>query len=276
MKRLSLTDVGTVIVLLIGLVFTVIPFVYMISSSFKTNTEIFSIPITYIPKHFRLDNYARLFHEIPFARQYLNSTFLATVQTLGVLVIASLSAFGYAMYRFPGRDVLFVLVLATMMIPQQMGLVPLFILMYRLGWLDSYWAVIVPGLANAFGIFFLRQVMVANIPLNLLDAARIDGASEFTIFARIALPLCKAGLGILGILTFMGSWNNFIWPLIVLRSEHMYTVPIGLASLVNLYRVEYGMVMAGSLLATLPALIMLTLLGQRYFVSGIALGAIKG
>lgn len=276
MKRVSLVNVGTVAVLSAGLVFTVIPFLYMISSSFKSNTEIFSFPITYIPKQVRLDNYTRLFQEIPFARQYWNSTLLAATQTLGVLAIASLSAFGYAMYRFPGRDVLFILVLTTMMVPPQMGLVPLFILMFRLGWLDTYWAVIAPGLANAFGVFFLRQVMIANVPSDLLDAARIDGASELTLFIRIALPLSKAGLGILGVLTFMSSWNNFIWPLIVLRSEHMYTVPIGLASLVNLYRVEYGMVMAGSLLATLPALAMLTFLGQRYFVSGIALGAIKG
>lgn len=260
----------------IGVLIAAMPFVYMLSNSFKLNSEIYKLPIRYIPENPVITNYIRLFTETPFVRQYWNSTILAVSQTAVALIVASLGAFGFAKYEFRGKKWLFTFLLATMMIPAQTGYVPMFILMYRFGWLDTYWALILPRAANAFGIFLLRQIMITNVPSELLDAGRIDGASELVLFRRIALPLCKGGLGVLGVLSFMGAWNEFIWPLIILRTEKMYTVPIGLASLVNLYKVEYGMVMAGSLLATLPILIILSVVGQKHFVSGLTIGAIKG
>jgi ABC-type glycerol-3-phosphate transport system permease component len=161
------------------------------------------------------------------------------------------------------------------MIPSQVGLVPLFLMMNWFRWIDTYWAIIVPGAVSAFGIFFMRSSMM-GIPDEILDSARIDGASEFSIFSKIVLPMSTASIGILAVLTFTGSWNNFMWPLIVLSSDTKMTLPVGLATLMNLYKVEYGMLMAGSFLSTIPILILLILVGQKAFIRGITVGALKG
>lgn len=263
-------------VLLVLSLFTTMPFVYMITGAFKTNAEIFSYPLTLIPRNPTNDNYLRLLNgsEIPFVRQFTNSVFIATTQTLLSLLVSSWVGWGFAKYSFRGKNALFMFLLATMMFPGQVSLVPLFLLMLKFGWLDTYWAIIIPGAASAFGVFFMRQIML-GVPDELLDAGRIDGSSEFGMYWRIGLPLAGAGLSILSVLSFLGAWNNYMWPLIVLRTADKFTFPVGLASLYGLYKIEYGMILGGSTLATLPILI-LFILGRDQFVAGITQGAIKG
>ncbi len=262
------------LILILGSILTVVPFLYMISASFKTNSEIYSVPLTWIPRNFIIDNYVRLVTELPFIRQYLNSVFLAVVETALLVFFSSLGGYGFAKYEFWGKRPMFLFLLATMMIPSQLSLVPLFLIVNFFGWINTYWAIIVPGMISAFGIFFMRQVMV-SIPNEVIDAARVDGASEFGIYWRIALPMAGAGVAVYATLAFLGSWNSFLWPLIVLRTPEMLTAPVAIASLVGLYKVEYGMIMAGATLSIIPVII-LFILGQKYFIAGILSGAIKG
>jgi len=263
-----------------GLIFlavlVAVPFFYMISGSFKRNSEMFSYPLTLIPIEPILTNYERLLggKEIPFTQQFANSALIAVTQTALSLFIASLVGWGFAKYEFRGKKPLFGFLLATMMFPGQVALVPQFLLMVKLGWLDTYWAVIMPGVAGAFGAFFMRQIML-GVPNELLDAGRIDGSSEFGLYVRIGLPLSGAGLSILAVLTFLGAWNNYLWPLIVLRTASKFTFPVGLATLFGLYKIEYGMILAGAFLATLPVLVIF-FLGRNQFVAGITAGALKG
>ncbi|MGQ9630058.1 MAG: carbohydrate ABC transporter permease [bacterium] len=263
------------VLLACGLIFTAAPFIWMFSSSFKLNSEIFSYPLTLIPKKSTLSNYIRLIDgsEIPFVRQFLNSFVVATGHTALTLFFSSLVGFGFAKYEFRFKRPLFVLMLATMMIPFQVTLVPLFLLMNTFRWLDTYWAVIIPGSFSAFGAFFMRQIML-SIPDELIDAARIDGASDFAIYWRIALPLSSAGLAVLSVLSFLGSWNNYLWHVIALRTAYKFTLPVGLATLMGLYKVEYGMLMAGAFLATIP-IIGLFIAGRNQFVTGMTAGALK-
>jgi ABC-type glycerol-3-phosphate transport system permease component len=253
-----------------------IPFIYMISGSFKTNGEIFSLPLSVIPRAPTLSQYERLLggQEIPFLRYFANSMMVSLTQTFLALFVSSLVGWGFAKYEFAGKRFLFMSVLVTLMFPGQVSLVPLFMLMRSFGWLDSYLAMILPGAISAFGVFFMRQTML-GIPNDLLDAARIDGTSELGLYYYIALPLAGAGLSVLAVLTFLGAWNDYLWPLIVLRTMDKYTLPIGLASLFGLYKVEYGMILAGAFLGTLPILL-LFIIGRRQFIDGIAAGAVKG
>lgn len=270
-------QLGPIYLALIGLsILTAMPFLYMITGSFKRNAEIFSYPLTLLPSAPTLDNYIRLLNgsEIPFIRQFSNSLLVSTSQTLLTLFIASLVGWGFAKYEFQGKKPLFLFLLATLMFPAQVALVPLFLLMLKIGWLDTYWAIIIPGSLSAFGAFLMRQFMLA-IPPELLDAGRIDGASEWGLYWRIGLPLSGAGLSILAVLTFLGAWNDYLWPLIALRSTEKFTFPVGLASLVGLYKVEYGMILSGAFLATLPILIIF-FIGRNQFVAGLTAGAVKG
>jgi ABC-type glycerol-3-phosphate transport system permease component len=264
------------VVLLALAVLTGTPFLYMLTGSFKLNAEIFSYPLHFLAKEPTLSNYVRLLNgsEIPFVRQFFNSAVIAVSQTLLSLFIASLVGWGFAKYEFRGKRGLFIFLLATLMFPFQVTLVPLFLLMLRLNWLDTYWAVIIPGALNAFGVFFMRQSML-TVPNELLDAARIDGSSEFGLYWRIGLPLSRAALSVLAVLVFLGAWNDYLWPLIVLRTAEKFTYPVGLATLVGLYKVEYGMILAGAFLATLPILVIF-LIGRNQFVQGLTAGAFKG
>lgn len=252
------------------------PFVYMITGSFKFNAEIFSYPLTFIPREPTLSNYARLLSgsEIPYIRQFANSLFVAVSQTLLTLLVASMVGWGFAKYEFKGKHVLLLVLLATLTFPFQVTLVPLFLMMVRIGWLDNYLAIILPGAISAFGAFFMRQTMLA-IPNELIDAARIDGASDWGIYWRIGLPLSRGALSVLAVLVFLGAWNDYLWPLIVLRSNEMFTYPVGLATLIGLYKVEYGMILAGAFLATLP-IISIFIIGRNQLLNNVTLGAVKG
>ena len=218
-------------------------------------------------------NYRNLWKTVPYNRYFINSVFIATASTLLTLFFCSLGGYAFAKYKFRGQKILFGILLASMMVPFQVLLVPLFGLMYDIGWLNSYKAIVIPFSVGAFGVFLMRQFIV-TIPSELLDAARIDGCSEFGIYYRIVLPIIKPALGALTIYSFLGSWNGYLWPLIILRDEAKYTLPIGLANLVGIYRQDYGMLMAGTLLSLMP-IVILFLAMQREFVQGITLGSVK-
>lgn len=265
--------------LCIGLVVAVFPFIWMIFSSFKANSEIYRIPITFIPDNPIMDNYETLLsgERIPFLRQFLNSTVITVVRITVNLLACSFAAYAFAKYKFPLRNFLFLVVIGFLMIPPQITVVPLFLLMHALGWLDTLQAVALPGAFTAFGVFFLRQIMVGSVPDEIIESARIDGAGEFRTFFQIILPLPAIGSGlmVLATLTFVNSWNEYLWPVIALRSSEKFTLPVGLATLVDMYKVEYGMIMAGGVLTIMPVLIIF-LLGRNTFMQGFTAGAIKG
>ena len=263
-------------ILALGAVVMVLPFVWMILSSLMSAREVIARPITWFPSALRFGNYSALADAIPLGRMYLNSTVVTVAATLGILLTSSLAGYGFAKFRFPGRDLLFVLVLATLMIPFFVVLIPVFYIVSKLGWVDTYPGLIVPNLVTAFGIFLMRQYML-SLPDELLDAARVDGESEFGIYWRHVLPLSTPALGALGILAFVFHWNNFLWPLVVARSEEMWTIPVGLNSL-RVYASSPEVInlqMAGAALAIVPVVVLFLLL-QRYFIQGIALTGLKG
>ncbi len=274
-------------VLVVGGVIFVAPFVWMVSGSVQNIGDIFRWPPQWIPRNPTLDNYARFFETQRIGRFFLNSAYVAIAVTFLQLLLASLAAYAFAKRQFPGRDALFLLTLGTMMIPGQVTLIPTYIILKHVpffggndwlgqgghGWLDSYWGLIVPQGASAFAIFLLRQYM-RTIPNDLLDAARIDGASELRIWAQIVMPLCRPALAALGIFTFTYQWDNFYWPLVIVSSEDLRTLPLGLALFVVRNRTAWDLLMAGSVVATLPVLIVF-LIFQRHFVRGIAMSGLK-
>lgn len=253
---------------------TIVPFIWMILTSFKDMGDIFAYPPKWLPERIQWNNYVRAFEAAPFGRYYLNSLFVASVVTLGQLITCSMAAYAFARLKFWGRDVLFYIFLGTMMIPYQVTMIPSFMVLYWLGWIDSYQAMIVPGLASAFGTFLLRQFFM-TIPRELEEAAYIDGCSKFRVLWQIILPLSKPALATLAIFTFMGTFNDFIWALIVVNSEHLRTVQLGLAVFRDRYITDWDLLMAGSVMATMPIL-MVFFFAQKYFIKGITLSGIKG
>lgn len=258
-------------------IFALIPFVWAFSASFKHLDEIFRYPPQLIPAKFDLINYVHLITLQPFERWFLNSLGLAVVTTVCVLFFCSLAGFAFAKYEFPLKNILFTIALGSVMIPFQLILTPLYVEMNDLHWLNTYWALTVPWVVPAVGIFLMRQFMV-TIPSEILDSARIDGCSEFRIYGQIVLPLARPALGTLAIYYFLASWNSFLWPLIVLRDAQLYTLPLGLASLladVSTEVADYGQVMAGAVVVSLPVIIVFLFM-QRQFISGLTLGSVKG
>ena len=255
--------------------FMLFPFVWMLVSSFKPFPEIFS-GRSFLPIEPTLANYMALFERYDALRKFWNSFYIATTATVLSVFLCALGGYAFAKFRFPGQNTMFAILLGSMTIPFAVLLVPLFVMMRNtFGWIDTPWPLIVPGAANAFGIFFMRQYML-SVSDDMLDAARIDGASEFGIFIRVVLPTAIPGLASLAIIFFMASWNNFLWPLAVLRSEHMHTVPIMLNSLQGPPgRTAFDLLMAGSVLSVLPMLIVFFFL-QRYLIAGITAGSVKG
>lgn len=263
-----------IIVTLAGLAMMV-PFIWMILTSLRTDADAFAWPPKLLPLPLRFENYAEAWSTAPFARFFLNSVVVSVFVTVGSLFVNSLAAFGFAKFDFKGRNLLFMGLLATLMIPFQVTMIPSFLLLKQLAWLDSYPGLIVPGLAGAFGIFFLRQYML-TIPDDYLDAARIDGASEYRIYSRIVLPLAKPAIATLGVFTFLGAWNDFLGPLIVVKSDEMRTLPLAISALsAGHYVMSWPLLMAGATFVVIPVLIVYCF-AQRYFVEGIALGGLKG
>ena len=262
------------VALVIGALLTLLPFVWMVLAALKTDTEIYRFPPTILPQRLDLANVTTLFLEKPFGHWYFNSVWITAAGTMLTLFFSSLAGFGFGKYEFRGRTILFGVLIGSLIIPFQLILIPLFVLIARIGWVDNYLAVFVPFVAPAFGIFMMKQFM-SRIPNELLDAARIDGASEFKIYYVIVVPLVRPGLGALGIFTFVNIWNSFLWPLIVLRGDTHYTLPVGMATLnAQLIKVDYGAIMVGSTVISLPV-IALFLLMQRHFITGLTLGAVR-
>ena len=272
-KRIALR--GPIYLLLIVVaIASLLPFAWMIISSTHTTSELFVTPLPVLPGDQLWANLVRLNETVGFGRVMLNSAGLAIVYTVFSVIISVMCGYGLAMYRFRGRGILLGVILITMMIPMQVLLVPLFQMMASIGWIDSYQAVITPFLANTFGIFLMRQGFL-NFPETLIEAARIDGAGELRTFYTIVVPVAKPQIAALIIYTFIGQWNSFIWPLLMLNTEDKYTIPVALNTMKGLTRVDYSGLMLGSLLATLPMMI-LFLVFQKQFVAGLLGGAVKG
>lgn len=261
-------------ILTIALLAVVAPFVWMVLGSFKGEGELRQIPLTWWPEAGSLDNYTQLFSRLNFTQYFANSTIVAVCVTVGNLLFCTMLGYALAMLDFPGKRALFLVVMATLMIPGVVTFVPLFILVANAGLVDTLPGLILPFLVSPFGVFLMRQY-ISTLPRDLIDAARVDGAGELSIFARIILPLCGPALATLGILTFLGSWNNFLWPLVVAQNEDTYTLPVALA----LYSTgqnstQYGLLLAGATVVVLPVLAIF-LIFQRRFIEGIASTGIK-
>ncbi|MBI4116029.1 MAG: carbohydrate ABC transporter permease [Candidatus Omnitrophica bacterium] len=264
--------------LAVGALTMIGPFLWMITTSLKSPGAVFSYDRVWwkdwIPTQFVWQNYVNAWKAVPFARFYLNSIFVSICITIGNVITSAMAAYAFARLQFPGRDKLFFGYLATMMVPGAVTMIPVFILLRYLGWIDTYKAMILPGVFAAYGTFLLRQFFL-TLPKELEDAAKIDGCSYFGIFWRIILPLSKPALATLTTFTFMGSWMNFMWPLIVINTHSKFTLPVGLAYFQSLYTTDWTLLMAGSLMMILPILIVF-IVNQRYFVEGIKLTGIKG
>jgi multiple sugar transport system permease protein len=252
----------------------VVPFVWMVSASFKLNTEIFNYPIEWIPKVFHFDHYDTVWNDINYPVNFYNTLKLAVIITLIQLFTCSLAAFAFSKLRFPGRDKIFLGYLATMMIPWHAIMIPQFIIVKGLHMYNTHTALIVLGAFSAFGVFLLRQNMI-SIPDSLHEAAKIDGCSAFRIYWNIILPLTKSGLATLGVLTFNGIWNDYMGPMIYLDSENLKTIQIALASFREQYSANYGAIMAGTVVSIIPVVIVYAA-AQRYIVEGIAYAGVKG
>jgi len=251
----------------------IFPFIWMLLTSLKPESEVVRYPPQIWPHVWTLVSYANIWSRVPFARFFLNTVIFAGGVTCISLFLDSLTAYAVARLRFPGRDAIFLGILALLMVPFQVTLVPLFNLIFQFGWLNTYAGLIVPRATNAFGIFMLRQFFI-TVPTELDEAARMDGANEFTIYWRIILPLSKSALATLAVFHFMYNWNDFLWPLIITTSTDMETLPAGLALFMGQHVIEYSLLCAGAALALAP-LIIAFFAAQRYFVQGITLGAVK-
>lgn len=253
------------------------PLYFTVTSAFKPEAEIRKVPMTLVPKDFvGFDQFIRAFEVAPLATYLWNSSLLAVINVVVTVFCSAMAGYGFAKFRFPGRHALFLLVISTMMIPAQILVVPLFVEVKFFGWANSYAGLIVPGVMNALGVFMMRQ-FAYDIPDSLIEAARIDGASELRIFLSIVMPLLAPGLASLAIIIFLFTWGNFLWPLVVVQDRDLTVLATGMAVYLQPYRGQalWGPAMAGAVLATLPIALMFVFF-QRYFVSGLTAGAVKG
>jgi multiple sugar transport system permease protein len=267
---------GQAIIHLVLVVFALaalLPFLWMVFGSFKEYKELTS-SMALLPQTWTLDNYDQIIGRVNFLNAFRNSVIIAVIQTFSVLLTSSAAGFVFAKYRFPGKEILFTMILATMMIPFAVVLIPLYIFMSDIGAMDQLTGIILPGMWSAFGIFLLRQFM-EGVPSELLDAARIDGSSEWRIYSQIMIPLCGAPMAALAILIFLGSWDSFLWPSLVLSSPENQTIPLVLAGLRSLFLSRYDLYMAGSMLTVFPVML-IYLFASKHFIRGVALTGLKG
>jgi multiple sugar transport system permease protein len=262
------------LVLVLIAIFFLFPLVWMLSTSLKPYIE--TLQPTWIPQEPTLENFTNIFNDpsIPVLRWFLNSLGIAAAFTTLVVLLDSLAAYAYARMDFPGRNALFALLLATLVMPGIMFLVPNYLTIVRLGWLSTYQGVIAPGLSGVFGVFFLRQFF-QSIPKELEEAAYIDGATVWTTFFRISLPLARGAIATLAVITFLTSWNDFLWPLLIMNDRELQTLPVGLATIQGQYTFDYGKLMAGAVVTAAPVLILYIFL-QRYIIQNVAMTGLKG
>ena len=261
-------------VLILFSVFMLVPFVFALLGSLKPEPEVFAVPIRWLPSEPQWQNYVLPF-EKNVGRYFLNSLIVSGVQTVAPLLLCSMAGYSLAKFSYPGRNLAFIFILSTIMLPIQVTLVPTFLIIKELGWVNTYAGLIVPGLATTFGTFLMRQFFL-SIPSEYIDAARIDGASEPRIFWTIMLPMCRPALSALAIFSFTGSWNSFLWPLVVVNQDEMRTIPLGIVFYIGEQRApEYGQLLAVAVLATLPVLALFMVM-QREFIRGAAISGLKG
>jgi ABC-type glycerol-3-phosphate transport system permease component len=251
----------------------IVPFYWSVGTSLKLEKFVFASPPQWWPDPVSLQSYINILTRIPFLTYFKNSVFVAVVTTLGNVFFDTLAAYAFAKLKFPGRDKIFFLFLIVLMVPSQVNLIPVYRIITTLHWTDTYLALIVPSLSSVFGIFMMRQFLM-SVPSELLDSARIDGCNEFQVFYKVALPLAIPGIATLVILTFMDRWNDFLWPRIVINSEKLFTLPVGLAQLQMKNTSNEAQIMAGTVLTALP-MILVFLFMQRQFIEGMTAGALK-
>jgi multiple sugar transport system permease protein len=261
------------LVLIVGAVVEILPLLWTLSTSLKQQSRVFSVPPQIIPNPVQWSNYLQVFREVPFGKFYYNSVVVASLFTIGALATSSLAGYAFARLRFPGRDKIFLAYLATLMIPSQVQMIPTYLGLRFLHVLDTRFALIVPLMFTAFGTFLLRQFFV-TLPKELEDAAVIDGASRFRTYLQIIVPLSKPAFAALGIFSFLESWNNFMWPLIVITKTRLMTIPLGLAMFIQPERVLWNLMMAAVMVSIIP-MVVVFLLGQRQFIQGITLSGLK-
>jgi multiple sugar transport system permease protein len=259
--------------LIVSAVLTILPLVWMVLASLMPSGEANTEPPPFFPSHITFEHYRELFVRLNLGRVLFNSALLAVTVTVLSVLLNAMAGYAFAKLRFPGRGRIFGFLLAALVLPSQVAILPLFLLMRQLGLVSSYWGVILPGMATIFGIFLVRQYAL-SIPDELLDAARIDGASEVRIFAEIILPLCRPILVTLAIFTFLGTWNDFFWPLVILTDDSKYTLPVALANLFGEHVQDTELMMAGSVLTVMPVLLLFLFL-QRHYVQGLLMGGLK-
>ncbi|KAA3658354.1 MAG: carbohydrate ABC transporter permease [Chloroflexi bacterium] len=273
--RKKAIDIGLYMMLILISIFMILPFIWMLSTSFKLPEDVFGYPVRFIPENFTLSNYSYIFEDRNMLRILGNTFFIALAGAFLSLFFTSLGGYGFAKFEFPAKKGLFAFLLATMIIPGAVMMVPSFVIMREFGWVDTFWPLIVPGAANAFGIFFFRQY-ISTISNELMDAARIDGASEFGIYWRIIAPVIRPGMISLGLIFFMASWNNYLGPLIYLKSPEKHTITLAINSMTGgAGLTAWGEQMAMSVISLIPLLIIF-LVFQRQFLHGITAGATKG
>jgi multiple sugar transport system permease protein len=272
----KLLDWAAILVLGFGAIMMILPFLLMFSTSLRPAAESYKLPPAWLPTEWHFENYAAVFgSSVPIVAFALNSIKITLLVTIGQLITCSMAGFAFARLRFPGRNLLFILLLASLMVPGQVTIIPIFIIMRRLGLVDNHWAIILPGLTSAFGVFLLRQFFL-TLPQDLLDAAKMDGAGPWTSFVKIALPLAGPSLAALTIITFNGTWNNFFFPFIFINTWEKMTLPLGITALRGyMSSGNASVVMAAVALAIAPVLIIF-LLAQRWFIAGVTRTGLKG
>lgn len=263
------------LILIIFAISMLLPFVYMFGLSFMTDKQIFSDGVNFLPAPFTIKNYEYVINNVDIFRYFFNSMFVAIATTLGQVTISALAGYAFARFEFKHKEILFILILISMMIPPQVNIVPLFFIMKQFHWIDTYWALIVPGLFGGFGVFMMRQ-WFKSMPVDMEASAKIDGCNTFQVFYKIALPLALPAIVTLAIFTFITTWNSFMWPLIVTNSDAMRTLPLGLANFKGSFReiTDWGALTAYSVICCIPV-IGVFLLGRKYFINDILSGGIK-
>ncbi len=273
MRRRSTASIALHAVLVLGAAATLTPLFWMLVASFMPAGEANSAPPRIWPSRFVLEHYIDLFTRLDLARKFFNSAFVTISVTVLSVLINAMAGYALAKLRFAGRERLFRFLMTALLVPAQVAMLPLFLLLKQMGFVNTYVGVMIPGLASVFGIFLVRQYM-SSIPTDLLDAARVDGAGEFRIFWTIVLPVVKPILATLGVFSFLGAWNDFMWPLVILSDDAMYTLPVAISSLAGEHVQDTELMMAGSVLTVLPVLIVFLVL-QKSYIQGIMAGSVK-
>jgi ABC-type glycerol-3-phosphate transport system permease component len=268
-RQMLITYPLLVLISVLGL----LPYYWMLSCSFKTNDNMFLMPLQWFPNPINWNAYGDAWKAQDFTRYFLNTTFIAVVITVGNLLLASLAGYSLSKFRYFGRGILFILILSTMMLPLEVTMVPLFLIIKKFGWPNTYEGLIVPFIVDGFGVFLMRQYL-KSIPNELIEAARIDGASELRIYWQIVMPLCKPALAALGVFTFREAWDMYIWPLIIVTKDSLRTLPLGISLFMSSFGTSWDQLMAVAAIGTLPMVLLFFFL-QRSFIKGIAISGLK-